>query len=65
MNYAVMLDVAHDCPFDVITQMMSDHKCVAMKVIDPNGPGGGNPFVEFQFETADDADNFTKEFHNS
>lgn len=65
MTYKVCVDVAHDCPFDAIAQLMEATNCIAMRIIEADGPGGGNPFVEFEFDNADNADEFTNLFHNS
>lgn len=62
--FKACVDVAYDCPFDAIAQLMQATNCFSMSVIEAEGPAGGNPFCEFAFENADDADEFVKLFHS-
>jgi len=47
-NYKLKVDVAYDWPFHDFCQFCQDHDCT-FKVIEAQGPGGGNPYVEFTF----------------
>lgn len=40
-----------------VTEVFADDvaRPVKAKILDPQGPGGGNPYVEFEFQDADHA----------
>ena len=50
-------DVAYDCPISEIAQLCEATN-VTMRVIEAEGPGGGNPFLCFEFTNDDNRSEF-------
>jgi len=57
MMYTYSCDVAWECPIKDVAHIM---ECTdaAMRVINSEGPGGGNPYLEFLFKSASDRQQF-------
>ena len=53
MMFTYECDVAYDCSIEVIAKMCEDTNAT-MRVIEANGPAGGNPHLSFEFTNADD-----------
>ena len=57
MTYTYECDVAGDCPIDVIAQLCEATNAT-MRVIEAVGPGGGNPYLAFDFTNEDNMNEF-------
>jgi hypothetical protein len=57
-------DVAYDCSIDVIAKMCEDTNAT-MRVIEANGPAGGNPHLSFEFTNADDMNAFSTKLRDA
>lgn len=55
-------DVAYDCPISVIAELCEATNAT-MRVIDAIGPGGGNPFLAFDFTNEDNRTEFINLFN--
>jgi hypothetical protein len=51
--YSLELDICSEYPTSELDQDMSNYGLVA-ELIDPNGPGGGNPVYKFSSYNKDD-----------
>jgi hypothetical protein len=57
MSVSVAVDIVYDCPIDAFALPMQEYD-VTMRVLEANGPAGGNPFVEFTADTHEQMKNF-------
>lgn len=55
-------DVAYDCPISEIAKLCEATNAT-MRVIEAEGPGGGNPFLCFEFDTDANRIEFINLFH--
>jgi hypothetical protein len=64
MMYTYSCDVAWECPIKDVAVIM---ECTdaAMRVINSEGPGGGNPYLEFLFKSASDRQQFIEYVENA
>ena len=51
------LDIAWDTNFKIIAELLEEFNAT-LSVIEAIGPGGGNPYVNFQFKTESDMNDF-------
>ena len=58
MKYAC--DIAYDCPLEALATPMMTYN-VTMRILEAVGPGGGNPYVEFEADTRTLMFDFLKE----
>ncbi|MCG7944774.1 MAG: hypothetical protein N0C84_00350 [Candidatus Thiodiazotropha taylori] len=56
-------DIAHDCDLGSLAEFMQEYNA-KLRIIEAIGPGGGNPFVEFIFETEKDKNRFIEFYEN-
>jgi hypothetical protein len=56
-------DVAYDCSIEFIAKMCEDTNAT-MRVIEANGPAGGNPRLSFEFTNADDMNAFSSKLRD-
>lgn len=47
MTYSIQLDIAHDCPIEILNEFVDTYGLIGYKMIEEFGPGGGNPIYEF------------------
>jgi hypothetical protein len=52
MNYAIELDITHESTFEEVQQFATEHGC-EVKLLEENGPAGGNPLYKFTAESFD------------
>jgi hypothetical protein len=62
MNYTYECDVASDCSIADVAQLCEATNAT-MRVIEAVGPGGGNPFLAFDFTNEDDMNEFINLFN--
>lgn len=64
MTYTYECDVVYDCPIEYIAQLCEATNAT-MRVIEASGPGGGNPFLAFDFTNEDNYLEFINLFESA